>query len=412
MRRAAAAIVLALAGLAHSQSRPSPTDTRADASVVFVAAPLDLAEKVSWTIDPAPLPRLAIVRGRRRPSGDAVIEVGGSTWGTAAGFDAGAGLFDAALPIAGGPGGKKLALAIRPTAPGVTLDRVEIVPAARVRFVIRDQATKAVIPGSVTTERLEGGTPPVTGPFGGFPRERTSWISGDGHGDVYGPPMATLTFAGRASPFRGVARQRHALEQRDSLLVTLLLPADQLPEDATILEGPPRPGIAPEVQRAADRARGIGKRPKGFRIVPAAELLAGGIKAVEQVIAHPDEKFLATNETGPLLCPAPLVVTAELAGGELLHSNGPVILLVDRRRESGAVRAFVKVRLPEGVVADRLFILAGGKRTEHPLNGPSTIPLDVIVPPGTPIGLVVSGPAPQAGSPDPAAAAFRVFKAP
>jgi hypothetical protein len=132
---------------------------------------------------------------------------------------------------------------------------------------------------------------------------------------------------------------------------------------------------------------------------------------MEEAIAHPDEKFLATNETGPLLCPPPLLVTAELPGGELLHSNGPVILLADRRREQGAVRAFVKIRLPEGVVADKLLIWAGDKKIEHAFSGPSTIPLDVIVPPRTPIALIVTGPQPKDGGPL-SGLAFRLFRAP
>jgi hypothetical protein len=404
-------LVLVLGALAPCQqaTRPAAPESLKDGALL-VGSPVELGEKLAFTVEASPLPRLAVLRGRRAAGGNAAFEVGGKVWGTAAGFDLGASLFDASLPLVGGGG--RLALAILPSAPGITVDRVEIVPASRVRFVIRDQATKVEIPGQAFIESVEGGSPPMMGAAGGFPRERASWISSDGYGDLYAPAGSTVTFAARLTPFRGTTRQRHVLESRDNLLLTFLLPSDQLPEDATILEGPPRSGIAPEVQRAADRARGIGKRPKGFRVMPAAQLLADGQRAIEEAIAHPDVKFLATNETGPLLCPPPLLVTAELAGGELLHSNGPVILLVDRRRESGAVRAFIKVRLPEGVVADHLVVMAGQKRVEHAIHGPSTIPLDVVVPAGTPIGLVVSGPAPSGAPGQPPVAAFRVFKAP
>ena len=124
---------------------------------------------------------------------------------------------------------------------------------------------------------------------------------------------------------------------------------------------------------------------KGYTIVPAKDILAQGPVAIEEALAHPGFKFIATNEVGPLLFPPVSLVTVELPGGDLLHSNGPVILLADLRREGTAVRAFVKVRLPEGVIADRLVIRSGTTKSEHVLNGPSTVPLDVIVPPGAPI---------------------------
>jgi hypothetical protein len=408
----AAANVVLLAAVALGQQATRPSAPKAE---VLVGEPRELGDKIEVVIGPSAEPRLAVVRGRRARGGNASLEIDGAVWGTVAGFPpltSGGDLFDAALPIAPSAGTKTSSLVIRPSAPGVTVDRVELVPASRVRFTIRDQGSKALIPGEASVDLVEGGPPPPLGPIGGFPRERATWISADGHGDLYARAGSTVTFVARSTPFRGLDRQRHVLDARDNLLVNFLMPADQLPEGATILEGPPRPGIAPEVQRAADKARGIGKRPKGFRIVPAGELLTGGLKAMEQALANPDVKFLATNETGPLLCPPPLLVTAELPGGELLHSNGPVILLVDRRRESGAVRAFVKIRLPEGVVADRLIVWAGAKKVEHSFSGPSTIPLDVIVPPKTPIALIVTGPAPRDGSPLPPAAAFRMFRAP
>jgi hypothetical protein len=401
-------ILLAGAVSAQQASRPS---TRKAPSEVLVAAPVNLAEKLELKIEPAPEPRLAVIRGSRKEGANATLEIDGGVWGTVTGFAVGPELFDAALPIVGAPAGaRKTTLVIRPSAPGVTIDRVELVPASRVRFVIRDQGSKAEIPGEASIETVEGAPPSPLGPVGGYPRERATWISADGHGDLYVAAGATATFVGRSTPFRGIDRQRHTLDARDNLLVNLLLPADQLPDGATILEGPPRPGIAPDVQRAADKARGIGKRPKGFRVIPAAELLAGGMKAMQDALANPDVKFLVTNETGPLLCPPPVLVTAELPGGELLHSNGPVILLVDRRRESGAVRAYVKIRLPEGVLADRLIVWAGEKKTEHAFSGPSTIPLDVIVPPRTPIALIVTGPTPREGVVS--GAAFRLFRAP
>src|SRR5262249_26168046 len=157
-------------------------------------------------------------------------------WGTAAGFVAGADLFSAAMPLQGGwPGAGKFPFSIRPTIRGVILDDVEVVPASRVRFVIRDQGTKQEIPGFAAVEAIDGWPPPPAGPSGGFPRERAGWISRDGHGDFYLPPLSTTAFVARASPFRGISRQKHVIEARDAMLVTFLLSSDQLPEGATIL---------------------------------------------------------------------------------------------------------------------------------------------------------------------------------
>ena len=156
-------MVLVLVAGAPSQqaTRRSGPESR-ESAVVLVGAPVELADTLSFSIDAAPLPRLAILRGRRRSEGNAAFEVDGKVWGTAGGFGAGTELFDAALPLAGTPGtGKKITLGIRPMAPGVTVDRVEIIPASRVQFVIRDQATKEAIPGHAFIERVEGGTPPV-----------------------------------------------------------------------------------------------------------------------------------------------------------------------------------------------------------------------------------------------------------
>jgi hypothetical protein len=386
--------------------------TRPEAALALFRGPAPLAKRLEYAIPASADPRMLLIRGQLG-AGQATFEIDGEAWGTAGGFATGGGLFEASMPLASqaAGGAKPRVFSIRPVAPGLVLDEVSVVPAARVRFVIRDQGSKVAIPGFAGVETIGGRPPPAQGPAGGFPRERAGWISADGHGDLYVPPGANVGFAARSSPFRAVTRQTHVIEARDNMLVTFLLSSDQLPEGATILEGPPRPGIAPDVQKAVDRARGIGKRPAGFKAVPAAELLGQGPLAVEEALKHPDFKFLATNETGPLLFPPVSLVTVELPGGELMHSNGPVILLADRRREGSAVRAFVKVRLPEGVVADKLLVWAGNSRTEHRLVGPTTVPLDVIVPPGTPIALIATGPE----KPDTAlerVAAFRVIRAP
>jgi hypothetical protein len=407
-------IVVAAAALAQRPAGPASQPGTRKGAVVLVKGPVDLGEKLEFQIDPDPDPRVLVIKGRRTPSANASFDVNGESWGTVAGFSAGPETFEAALPLAGtAANGRKIAFAIRPGSPGVTLDEVAVIPAARVRFVIRDQASKAAMPGEAAVESIDGKPAPPQGPFGGFPRERAAWISTDGNGDLYVPYGATVTFTARATPFRGTSRQRHAIDARENLLLTFLLPADQLPEGATILEGPLRPGIAPEVARAVDRARGIGKRPKDFRVVPAMDLMSNGLAVIEGALANPDVKFLATNEGDPRLFPPTGFMTVELPGGDLLHSNGPVILLVDRRREGSAVRAYVKIRLPEGVVADTLHVIAGKKRTEHPLKGgPTTVPLDVVVPAGTPIALLVTGPPVRVETPLDRAAAFRVFRAP
>jgi hypothetical protein len=402
-------IVACAAGLGQT-TRPGAA-TRPDGHPL-IDAPVEVRSRVELPIEGSADPRMLVVRGRRKDGGNAAFEVGGETWGTAAAFPRGAGLFEAAMPLAGSRPPRKLAFGVRSLAPPpVFLDEVRVVPAARVRFVIRDQGTKAPVPGCATVETIGGEPPPAAGPLGGFPREQAGWISHDGHGDLYVPPGASVSFVGRSTPFRGVNRQKHVIEARDNMLVTFLLSSDQLPEGAAILEGPPRPSVPPEIQKAVDRARGIGKRPTGYTVVPAKEILAQGAVAVEQALLQPGLRFLATNETGPLLFPPTSLVTVELPGGDLLHSNGPVILVTELRREGTAVRGFIKVRLPEGVIADRLVIRAGAAKTEHVLNGPTTVPLDVIVPPRTPIGLIAAGP-PRPDAPLDRVAAFRVFLAP
>jgi hypothetical protein len=378
----------------------------------LIERPVELRDALEVAFAAEPDPRLLVVEGRLAAGADARLEVDGEAWGSASGFPAAGGGFAAALPIAGRTGTARIAFAVRPAGPGVTLGEVRLVPAARVRFVIRDQGSKAPIPGIAEVALVDGAPPLPQGAIGGHPREGASWIAADGHGDLYVPHRSVATFRARSTPFRSVDVQRHAVNLRDGLLVTFLLSADQLPAGARILEAKARANVEPKVARLVDKARGIAERPEGFRVVQARDLLASGSQVVEQSLAAPDVRFLATNEAGARLVPPPGIVTVALEGGDLLHSNGPVILVEGLRREKAAVRAYVKVRLPAGVTADRLLVVAGGERKEHPLAGPSTVPLDVVVPPGTPIALVAMGPPASQDAPFDRAGAFRIIRAP
>ncbi len=409
---------LAAAGMAAFAQDTVPTSRPESGPVyplVLLDHDLEVKSPVSFDIPPDPLPRLLVVSGTRVPdSGGAVsLWIDAEPRGGLAAYPIAPERFQASLPIPPEPVATRHLL-VRPSVPGIVLTRVELARAARVRFTIRDQGSKVLLPGEVRITAIDGGVPPLLGPLGSAPREGSSWISRDGHGDLYVPFNTSVTFVGRSSPFRGIARQHHRIDAPDNLLLTFLLPQDELPEDAHIIEGPERSELPALARRDTELALGIGRRPPGVTSMPAGKLLFDAPVIIDRMLTLPDLRFLATNENGISLLPSALhsLVTVELPGGALLHSNGPVPLLEDVHRDGDVVRGWVKARLPDGVLAEKLVIRTPGSSVDFALHGPTTIPLAVPVPSGTPIVLVVTGGTFRGSSLLDHPLAFRVIRAP
>ncbi|HYC79182.1 MAG TPA: hypothetical protein VEI02_16305, partial [Planctomycetota bacterium] len=398
-------------------SRPTPV------LLQEAAAPL-LAER-TFEIPAARSPRLAIVRGARPPGGpsDAWIRIDDRIHGLASQFEYAPGRFAAAVPLRGAapgaesaPAGSLLRVVPKGAAdPKLILERVELLDAAVVDFMIRDQVTKAPLKGVAEVVAVDGATPPLVGPNAGLPTEGAAWISHDGGGELWTPLGANVAFVARASPFRGAARFRRRTDLARGLFMTFLLPPDEAPPGSRIVEASDV-GAPNAVARAAkDAALGISRRADATWTVRAAdEVLAAPAAFVAELVRDPARRVVVTNERGPTLVPSTAhpLVTLELPGGDLIHSNGPLPLLEDVRRDGAAVRGWVKVRCPPGATLTRLRVVVGAAELLHPLDGPATIALAVPANAGAPIALIVEGRAFADAGPIERPFAARVFTAP
>jgi hypothetical protein len=393
--------------------------------------PAPLAAERVFEIAPASRPRLLFVRGVREkdPAADATLRLDAADFGTVAGYEEQPGRFVVALQLLGtsprgaaatGPTSAPTTrtLRIRPLrgAEGrVTLERVEIVDAARLLCVLRDQATKRPVDGVVQITAVDGATPPLCGPLGAAPREGAAWISDDGGGELWTPLGAQATLVGRGSPFRAAVRFRRRLDLADGLALTFFLPPDQRPEGARILE------ILDDGKRYSpgrakkDRALDVGARVGAdWTAVPADEVLAAPDRFVARLVAAPDQKLLVTNESDARLVPTRVrqFVTVRLVDGSLIHSNAPLPLFEDLKREGAHLRGWLKVRCPEDARLEGVYVSCGPYERRYPIEGPTTLPLDVLAPPGEVVTVVVKGTGFDTAPPLERPLAVRVFRAP
>lgn len=407
-------VLLLVGGLRAQDSRPGrpPAGPRGERLLV-AAATRPSPGIVDLPFEAADVPRLVEIRGRLAESGaDLSTSLDGVPMGSLSAFPSVAGKFAAALPVP--PSTRPHVLSLRVPSPGVVVDRIALIPAARVRFTIRDQASKAFIPGIVDVGAVDGLAPPLLGPIGGAPREGSAWVSADGHGDTYVPFGASITLTARASPFRGIDRRRLRADVADGLVVNFLLAADQAPEGTEIVEVPDAHRRPAAALRAADVARGVGRRIDGELVWSAESVLADPLKLAAHLLARPTDRLVVSSDAGPALSPPSLhpLVTLNLGKGERLHSNGPVVLVEDLRREGHLVKGWIKIRLPAGCDADRLDIRTGTTVLTEKFVGPTTVPLALPLAGGESFVLVVSGPGfdgtPQVGG----VLALRVLTAP
>lgn len=427
MRRRAArtlgALVVAAAAAAGQTDRGAAT--------LFAGREALVADR-SFTFEDDPKPRLLYVRGALPAEGAAAetLRLDDGEEAPLAAFLEGPRRFAAALPVlpaskaaasrpasapTSAPTVRTLRLRVgRAGGDGVVLERVELVPAARVLCVLRDQATKSVIKGVVQVTAVDGGTPPLCGPLGGAPREGAAWISTDGGGEIWAPLGATTTYVGRASPFRAAVRHRRRLDLADGLAATLLLPPDQRPEGSRIVEAlDPARRFGP-AHAAKDAALEVGLRVSDWDVVPADRALAGPDAFVAALIERPERRVVVTNELGASVVPAAIrpFVTLRLADGALIHSNGPLPLLEDLRREGTRVKAWIKLRCPEDARLEALYVRVGRLELRLPATGPTTLPLDVEAEPGAPIAFVAKGTGFDSAPPFERPFAARVVRAP
>ena len=187
---------------------------------------------------------------------------------------------------------------------------------------------------------------------------------------------STAAFARASTPFRGVSRQRHAIDARDNLLLTFLLPVRSASRRRHDPRGPAaRRGSRPTSSgRSTARAGSAsGRRASGSSRRTSS--CANGVRRRSKRRSRtPTMKFLATNETGPLLCPPPLLVTAELPGrraAALERAGDPA-----RRpatREAAPSGRSSRSGFPKASSPDRSVHLGGrARRIEHVFSGPST----------------------------------------
>jgi hypothetical protein len=103
--------------------------------------------------------------------------------------------------------------------------------------------------------------------------------------------------------------------------------------------------------RAADVARGVGRRIDGELVWSAESVLADPLELAAHLLARPTDRLVVSSDAGPALSPPSLhpLVTLNLGKGERLHSNGPVVLVEDLRREGHLVKGWIKIRLPRGL---------------------------------------------------------------
>lgn len=401
------------------QSGSGPTSraiaTSHTRETILISGPVAMPRGIrDVPFDAVATPLLVEIRGRlgSEAPADLSIAIDGVPVGTARGFPLVAGKFAAALPIP--PGGANHVLSLRVPTDGVIIDRIALIPAARIRFTIRDQETKVLLPGVVEVGAVDGLAPPLLGPLGGSPRELSVWMSEDGHGDTYVPFGTIVTLTARRSPFRGVDRRRIRADVADGLLVNFLLAADQAPQDAEVLDRYDAFGRAARPLRDADAARGVSRRLDGEPVIVASTVLADPLTLVTRLLAKPTERVIVSSDDGGSLLPTGLhpLVTLNLNRGERLYSNGPVVLVEELRREGTVVRGWIKVRLPVGCEGNRLEIRTRTSVITERVNGPSTLPLALPLAGGEPFVLMVTGPgfdgSPQSGG----VLAMRVLSAP
>src|SRR5262249_23731766 len=78
-----------LGSFALAQQPASQPTTRRAEPTVLLGSPVELKDKVDVAILAEKDPRLLVIKGRRTGVANAVFEINGATWGTAAGFAAG-----------------------------------------------------------------------------------------------------------------------------------------------------------------------------------------------------------------------------------------------------------------------------------------------------------------------------------
>jgi hypothetical protein len=379
-----------------------------------------------FRIEAASRPRLLRVFGRREgvPRRDARIELDGAEVGRLSRFEESPSRFSVSLPLRGARGSESRpavhALRVvvdRGRGGAVVLERVETIDAARVDCLLRDQATKELLKGVFTVTATDGDTPPKTGPIGGSPREGSSWISDDGGGELWVPLGATATFVGRASPFRAAAKFHRRADLAEGALTTFLLPPDVRPPGTTILE-PLSPETRLDAARrrkdeALDVAARVGER---YRVVDAEEVLDDADGFLRSLEAAPFSPVVATNEGSGRLVPDRVkpLVTARLSDGEIVHSNGPLPLVVDLRRVGVGpnVRGAIELRLPEDATTEAIYVKSGRVEKRLPTSGAGTFAFEIEAAPGAPIVVSVRGPRFTTAPPFERPFAVRVLRAP
>jgi hypothetical protein len=398
-------LVFAACALATTRAQETPGAT------ILQATPAPLLAEVAFAIPAASKPRLLVVRGTRPDddAADAFLFLDGVNRGPVSRYAETPRRFEAALPLpavrpatASAPTGTRpttgsIAFALRPT-PGaagrVVVERIEVIDAARVVCLLKDQADKRPLRGVLQITAVDRGEPPWCGPAGEAPREGPAWISDDGGGELWTPLGATATLVGRGSPFRAAVRFRRRLDLAEGLVMTFFLPPDQRPDGARILEPLHddrryHPGL-----KRKDDALDVGARVGAeWTTVPAAEVWADPQAFAVRVATNPTAQLVVSNEDAARLVPDRLkpIVTVRLAEGALIHSNGPLPLLENLRREGDRVKAWIKLRCPEDARLDVVSVFAGATERRLPATGPCTLALDVESPPGAPIAIVVRG---------------------
>jgi hypothetical protein len=390
---------------------------------VLVADPEPLTEIKTIEIATDSKPRLLMVRGAL-PGADArraTLQLDGAEPAALGAFADVPGRFAAALPLVGDApsAASRSAVHTLKLRPGTgarepaIIERIEVIPAARVRCSLRDQETKLAIKGVVQVTAVDGGAPPLCGPFGSAPRDGAAWISVDGGAEVWAPRGSHVTYVARGSPFRAALRFRRRLDLAD-VVATIFLPPDQRPEGARILESLDAAKRLTPALTAKDEALDVGARVADWDVVAAETVLAAPDAFVASLLAHPEKRLVVTNETGPSAIPTAIrpFVTLRLADGALLHSNAPLPLLEDLRREGGRVKAWIKLRCPEDARLDAAYVKHGRFEFRLPASGPTTLALDVEAPSGTPVAIVVKGSGFESAPPMERPLAVRVFRAP